>query len=212
MYYLRDATTNNEYNVDNLIKRFGKDHVKQCVSNGIYKISLPENIKGKLLENKFNKKAINRAAANMRRGHFMENLNKTTGNVKKGTMSFNESIDKSAYRQRFLNRLNLAWLCQVFRRAYLRRLSKIETSVDMITCEPIKSPVIISDDWKNGNKIVYDFDTLIKCAEFIKIPVGFDVNPDGTEFMIYIERPTGYFVSPYTRTKFQAESIKRLYY
>lgn len=212
MYYLRDTTTNSQYHIDNLIKRFGKEHVKQCVSNGIYKISIPDNVNETLLNNKFNKRAISRAVTNMRRGHLMENLNKQTGGVKKGTLSFNETINRSPYRQRFMNRLNLIWLCQTFRRAYRRRLSNIETSVDMITCEPIECPVIISDDWKNGNKIVYDYDTLIKCAEFQKIPIGFDIEEDGSEVMIYLERPTGYFVSPYTRIKFQSESIKRLYY
>lgn len=212
MFFLRDTVTNNDYHIDIIIKRFGKDHVKQCVSNGIYKISLPDDIKETLLLNKFHKKSIQTAMGNLRRGHFMENLVKQTGKVKKGTMSFNEYVTNSPYRQQFYNKLTIHLLYQKFKSAYRSRLSKIEKNIDMITCEEIKTPVIISEDWKRGNKVVYEYNTLINCAEYVKIPVGFDFEEDGREVMVYWERPTGYFVSPYTRFKFTAESIKRLYY
>jgi hypothetical protein len=212
MFFLRDTVTNNDYHIDIIIKRFGKEHVKQCVSNGIYKIALPDDIKETLLLNKFNKKSIQTALGSLRRGHFMENLVKQTGKVKKGTMSFNEYVTNSPYRQQFMNKLIIQWLYRKFKRAYRSRLSKIETNIDMITCEEIKTPVIISEDWKNGNKVVYEYYTILNCAEYVKIPVGFDFEEDGRETIYYVEKPTGYFVSPYTRFKFKADSIKRLYY
>lgn len=212
MFRLMDTTTKKVYDIDSIIGRFGKEHAKQCLSNGIYNIYVPEDTKETLLLNKFNKNAIHTAMCNMRRGHYMENLIKKNGKVKKGTPSFNQCVAKMQYKQRFINKLTIAHMCERFRRAYRNRLAKVETSIDMITCEKINEPVIISEDWKSGNKVVYDYNTIINCAEYLKIPIGFDIEENGREVIVYIEKPTGYFVSPYTRFKFKADSIKRLYY
>lgn len=212
MFSMMDTTTNKVYGVDTIIERFGKEHVKQCLSNGIYKIHIPEDVKETLTSNRFNKKSIHVAICNMRRGHLMENLNKTNGKVKKGTMSFNQYVSNSGYNQRFINKLNIAYTLKRFRTAYRNRLTNIERSIDTITCEEIKEPVIISEDWTSGNKVVYDYSTILNCAEYLKIPIGFDIEENGRDVIVYIEKPTGYFVSPYTRLKFQADSIKRLYY
>ena len=208
--YIKDTSIGTRYPIEDIIHRFGKKHVKECISKNVYQVWVPEDIRDILLDNKFHKKALNTAVKNLKNGHSMENLVKLTGKVKKNTKSFNVTIDEMDVRQNFMNRITLSQAKSIFKRAYLKRLNDVETRVDPITCEDIQTPCFIRTDWKNGNRVVYDVETIIECREVVRIPVGFDI-VDGQDVTYYARYYTDYFISPMTRVKFKVDDIVRLY-
>lgn len=208
--FIKDTSLGTRYPLEDLIKRFGKEHVKQCIGNNVYQVWVPEDIRDILLDNKFHKKALNNALKNIKKGHKIEDLVKYTGKVKKKTRSFNSVIDDMDVRQNFMNRLTLSQAKSIFKKAYLQRFNDVDTDTDPITCDTIDTPVYIRTDWKNGNKVVYDLNTIIECREVIRIPYGYDII-DGEEVMYYARAYTQFFVSPMTRNKFTVDDIVRLY-
>ena len=208
--FIKDVSLGTRYPIEDIIQRFGKQHVKECVSKNVYQIWVPEDIRDILLDNKFNKKALNNAVKNLKNGHSMENLVKLTGKVKKNTKSFNVVIDEMDVRQNFMNRITLSQAKMIFKKAYLRRLKDVDTKTDPITCEDIDKPCFIRTDWKNGNRAVYNVETLIECRETIRFPIAYDVI-DGQDVTYYARYYTEYFISPMTRAKFKIEDIVRLY-
>jgi hypothetical protein len=109
-----------------------------------------------------------------------------------------------------MNRITLSQAKSIFKKAYLRRLGDVETTVDPITCEDIKVPCFIRTDWKKGNRVVYNVETIIECREVVRFPVGYDI-VDGQEVTYYARYYTDYFISPMTRAKFKVDDIVRLY-
>jgi hypothetical protein len=208
--YIKDVSLGTRYPVEDIIRRFGKYHLKQCIAQNVYQVWVPDNIRDVLLENRFHKNALNNAIKNMKKGHKMENLVKCSGTVKKNVKSFNTVIEEMNVRQRFMNLIALTQAKTIFRAAYLKRFRDIDTETDPITCDKIKTPVYIRTDWKNGNKVVYDLDTIIECREVIRFPYAFDI-VDGREVTYYARTYTDYFISPMTRAKFTVNDIVRLY-
>jgi hypothetical protein len=208
--YIKDVSLNTRHPIEDIIYRFGKQHLKECMSKNIYQIWVPEDIRDILLDNRFHKKALNTAVKHLKNGHDMENLAKLTGKVKKHTPSFNAMIDKTDMRQNFMNRIALSQAKTIFKEAYLRRFEDVETKVDPITCEEIKMPCFIRNDWNNGNRVVYDVETIIECRETIRLPYAFDV-VDGEDVTYYAKYYTDYFISPMTRARFKVNDIVRLY-
>tara|TARA_Y100000389_G_scaffold36222_1_gene30815 strand:+ start:4394 stop:5026 length:633 start_codon:yes stop_codon:yes gene_type:complete len=208
--YIKDVSLNTRYPIEDIIHRFGKQHLKECMSKNMYQIWLQEDIKDVLLEKRFHKKSLNTAVKNLKNGHDIENLVKLTGKVKKNTQSFNITVDKMDVRQNFMNRIILSQAKAIFKKAYLRRFEDVDTKVDPITCEEIKMPCFIRTDWKNGNRVVYDVETIIECRETIRLPYAFDVI-NGEDVTYYAKYYTEYFISPMTRAKFKVDDIVRLY-
>lgn len=208
--YIKDVSLNNRYPIEDIIHRFGKQHLKECMSKKVYQVWIPEDIRDILLDKRFHKNGLNTTVKNLKNGHDVENLVKLTGRVKKNTPSFNAMVDKMDVRQKFMNRIALSQAKSIFKKAYLRRLEDVETKVDPITCEEIKLPCFIRTDWKNGNRVVYDVETIIECRETIRLPYAFDV-VDGEDVTYYARYYTEYFISPMTRAKFKVDDIVRLY-
>lgn len=208
--YIKDTSLGTRYPIEDIIRRFGKQHLKECIGNNVYQVWVPEDIRDILLENKFHKKSLNAAVRNIKKGHKMENLVKCTGKVKKKTISFNAVIDNMDVRQNFMNRITLSQAKSIFKKAYLKRLDDVDTKIDPITCEEIVTPCFIRSDWKNGNRVVYNIETIIECREVIRFPYAFDVI-DGQEVTYYARAYTEYFISPMTRAKFKVDDIVRLY-
>lgn len=208
--FIKDTSLGTKHPIDDIIRRFGKQHLKECMSKNVYQIWVSEDIRDILLDNKFHKKALNTAVKNLKNGHSMENLVKMTGKVKKKTIPFNTVIDNMDVQQNFMNRITLSQTKNIFKMAYLRRLEDVDTKTDPITCEDIVTPCFIRSDWKNGNRVVYNVETIIECREVIRFPYAFDII-DGEEVTYYARAYTEFFISPMTRTKFKVDDIVRLY-
>ena len=208
--FIKDTSLGTKHPIDDIIRRFGKKHLKECIGNNVYQIWVPDDIRDILLDNKFHKNALNSSIKNMKKGHKMENLVKLTGKVKKKTIPFNTVIDNMDVQQNFMNRITLSQTKNIFKMAYLRRLEDVDTKTDPITCEDIVTPCFIRSDWKNGNRVVYNVETIIECREVIRFPYAFDII-DGEEVTYYARAYTEFFISPMTRTKFKVDDIVRLY-
>lgn len=208
--FLQETVRGGVYDVRDIVRRFGTEHVKRCLSNKVYRVHLPEDTTDCLIAARFHKKAINTAKKNLKAGHPIKHLVKSSGAVKKNARSVKAYIDSLSLLHSFRNRIILSQLFPIFKRAYLNRFRDIDTTIDPLTCEKIGYPVYIREDWKNGCKVVYDISTVMKCRIVEKIPWRFEV-VNGEDVMYYISSPTDFFVSPFTRFKFTYNSIISLY-
>ena len=90
----------------------------------------------------------------------------------------------------------------------------IDVEEDVITCEPINTPVVIACDWDAGNQYVYDYNTIINCVMYEKQPLYVYVNDAGDEHIVYeqrLHRNTAgllLFKSPMTRKEFTMNEVR----
>lgn len=194
-----------------LIERFGKRLVKSmCVAGLIIYGASDED----LLKYGFKKKILNVVRGHINRGKLPIHLNKSTGKVKKTHygLTLSSSIDDMKDEQSPKNKEILKRLCDRFYEAYVLRYKKkfegIDLEIDPITCDTMKDPVYITVDWDSNCKVVYSLETILKCEAKKLVPIGYYENADGETIYHYSEIRLGYYISPYTKNKFDKNDVQ----
>lgn len=86
----------------------------------------------------------------------------------------------------------------------------VDFLVDIISQNTIYQPLIIINDFKNGNKVIYDKTTILSLVKTTKIPLltffNQETNQEEIHYMnVPVSSPSGYgytYVSPFTRHEF----------
>lgn len=199
--------------IEDIIRRFGKESLVSGVESKLYKFEITESRESLRLKG-FNGAGILGAMKAIRSGRPIEFICKSSGRVKKEFhgVTFRKLVYSMSTEQTFENMYTIAFARDKFMEAYKKFLDKkfkdIEMLIDPITCDKIKVPVYLKTDWDMGCKIVYDFDTVSRCARFSEIPLLIVVDPEtGEETEICDKKFEGFF-SPYTNTKFYGKDVK----
>lgn len=204
--------TGDEETLREKIRRFGRYVVKKGILEGIYKVKVPK--RQALLDYGFKKNILHKVVFNLSRGKRMHHLFKTTGNVRRDFYGYDvlNEIDHCGIVQSFQCKMALHLLSdrlfKKYREIYTKRFEGVDLDTDPITCNDIIDPCYILPDWKSGNKVVLDIQTIFELRYKEKEYTGFTVGEDGRDIYhyrwVYDEN---YFVSPYTRKIFRWEDV-----
>ena len=190
------------------IVRYGKKATKSLLKSSELQIQIPNN--EEILLHGFNKKCINTVKLHLRNGKQLHYLNKKNGKVKKQYYGYtivkyiNElDIEQSKYNEHLLLKLY-----NRFCNKYKKEFENIDMQSDPITFEKIYDPCYIIPDWNNGCKIIYNYDTLLKCKATRRVYTGFDTDDNGETIYYYRDIFEGYYISPFTKRRFYNKDIK----
>lgn len=196
--------------IPDFISRYGKHTTKDLLRSDVIQLHVPTN--DELLAYGFNKKCISVVKSHIKNGKLVEYLNKSNGRVKKqyhGT-TINKYIDDLTMEQ---NKKNTIILKRIYNRLfnkYKLKFKDIDMDIDPITCEKLYDPCYIIPDWNSGNKIIYNWETLIKCKDTRRVYTGFDIDENGQEYIYYRDVFTGSYVSPFTKRRFLIADVRFL--
>ena len=187
------------------IKRFGVKTTKKMIGKVIYmenKYTTEE-----LIFYGYKKTIISKVKQHIKNGKALYHINKTNGNIKKeyrGVNIYNEICD--AFSQEKQNKTKLDRMYEIICENLKRKFDGIEMKIDPITCEEIKTPCYIRQDWENNSKIIMDKGTILGFRKWKDVIVAYDEIDGRTVYYTkrYLERG---FKSPYTRTTFYYEDI-----
>lgn len=200
----------NYEDIPDFISRYGKRATKALLRSAVIQLRVPTN--DELLAYGFNKKCISVVKAHIKNGKLLEYLNKSNGRVKKQYhgATINKYIDDLSIEQQKKNTIILKRMYNRLFHKYKLKFKDVDLNLDPITCEKIYDPCYIIPDWNSGNKIVYNWETLIKCKDIQRVYTGFDVDETGQEYLYYREVFTGSYVSPFTKRKFLIADVRFL--
>lgn len=196
--------------IPDYISRYGKKTTKVLIRKSLLELKIPTT--EELLQLGFKKQYISTVKTNLKNGKLVEHLNKTNGRVKKkyyGTTVI-KYIDDLSIEQ---NKSYKALLNNIYNKlfeVYKLRFKDVDTDYDPITYEELYDPCYIIPDWNSGCKMIYNWDTLIKCKAIRRVYTGFDVDENGQTIYYYREASEGYYISPYTKQKFHTSDIRTI--
>ena len=196
--------------IPDFISRYGKHITKELFKASVIKLYVPTN--NELLSYGFKKKCINNVKTHIKNGKKLEYLNKSNGKVKKQYygITINKYINDLTTTQHKKYVIILKRLYNRLFKKFILKFKDVDIKMDPITCEELFEPCYIIPDWKAGNKILYNWETLIKCKEIQRVYTGFDVDENGQEFLYYKDVFTGSYISPFTKRKFHRTDIRFL--
>lgn len=196
--------------IPDFISRYGKRTTKALLRSDVIQLRIPTN--DELLACGFNKKCINVVRAHIKNGKSVEYLNKSNGKVKKQYYgaTISKYIDDLSIEQHKKNKIILKRMYNRFFSKYKLKFKDVDMNLDPITCEKLYDPCYIIPDWNSGSKIVYNWETLIKCKETQRVYTGFDIDENGQEYLYYRDVFTGSYISPYTKRKFIIADVRFL--
>lgn len=196
--------------INDFIIRYGKKTTKSLIKNSVIELQIPSTYE--LLQLGFKKPNIGAVRNNLKNGKLVEHLNKTNGRVKKKYygITIGKYIDDLPVKQNVLNELILKRLYTRMCNKYKLKFTDVNTDYDPITCEELHDPCYIVPDWNSGCKIIYNWDTLIKCKATRRIYTGFDIDESGQTIYYYREVFEGHYVSPYTKKIFYTSDIRTI--
>lgn len=188
------------------IKRYGRNTTKKMIGKVIY-CKYKEYTTEELIFYGFKKTIITKVKQHIKKGKDLHHINKTNGNIKKeyrGVHIYNEIFEMFAQEKTNKNKLERIYemLCEKMK----IKFEGIEMKIDPITCEEIKTPCYIRQDWKTNSKIIMDKETILGCRKWKDVIVGYDVIDERTVYFTRRYLEDG-FISPYTRNSFEYEDI-----
>lgn len=138
----------------------------------------------------------------------------------KKTINFIENI----YKIHYIKKTNSVITIQKYARMFLVKINiqkakqmlidGLDFKDDPITCEAIVNPIIITSDWSNKNKFIYDFSTIEKLALVERHPVYYIINENNQTQYYYttiIKKDVLnniLYKSPMTRSLFIIDDIR----
>ena len=202
----------NFHDIDDIIVRFGKQHLLDLVKCGVY--TFESYSMGQLLYvHKFTHKSLKSAMIHTHRGRPLHHICIKTGKIKKQFHgeTFRFMVKNSSTRMPFRARIDLCdsvvRIERAFKRYILKKFKDIDMKIDPITCDDIGCPVYLQTDWDMGCKVVFDQNTIEKFAHYRHDIVGFTRDDaTGVETDWFRKIYVGLF-SPYTRKQFYAEDV-----
>ena len=196
--------------IPDFVSRYGKHITKVLFKLSVIQLSVPSN--DELLLYGFKKKCINVVKTHIKNGKLTEYLNKSNGKVKKQYhgVTINKYIDDLTMEQHIKNTILLKKIYNRLFDKYKSKFKDVDMDFDPITCEVLNDPCYIIPDWKYGNKIIYNWETLTKCKETQRVYTGFDVDENGQEYIYYKDVFTGSYVSPFTKRRFDIADVRFL--
>ena len=123
---------------------------------------------------------------------------------------YRKRVKNAIYIQKYVKRFLVK---KAFEKAKYVVNQGIDFCVDPISCDAIKFPVVISKDWEQNCKQIYDLTTIRNCKYVSSMPIYF--YEDATGQTMYIEREIlktdGYgnavYRSPLTRAEFTCDDV-----
>lgn len=196
--------------IDDYIIRYGKKSTKSLIKDSVLELKIPSTYE--LLQLGFKKPYIATVRANLKNGKLVEHLNKTNGRVKKKYygVTVNKYIDDLPTKQGTSYQEILDKLYNRLFNKYKLKFKDVNTDYDPITYEELNIPCYIVPDWNSGCKIIYNWDTLLKCKATRRVYTGFDIEESGQTIYYYREVFEGHYVSPYTKKKFYISDIRMI--
>lgn len=196
--------------IPDFISRYGKRTTKALLRSDVIQLRIPTN--DELLAYGFNKKCLSVVKSHIKNGKSIEYLNKSNGRVKKQYYgaTISKYIDDLLIEQHKQNTIILKRMYNRLFSKYKLKFKDVDMDLDPITCEKLYDPCYIIPDWNSGNKIIYNWETLIKCKETQRVYTGFDIDENGQEYLYYRDVFTGSYISPYTKRKFLIADVRFL--
>ena len=196
--------------IPDFISRYGKRATKALLRFSVIQLRIPTN--DELLAYGFNKKCLNVVKSHIKNGKLVQYINKSNGKVKKQYYgsTMNKYINNLSIEQYETNIIILKKMYNRLYNNYKLKFKDVDLEIDPITCDKIHDPCYIIPDWNSGNKIIYNWETLINCKETRRVYIGFDIDETGQKLLYYKDVFTGSYVSPYTKRKFIVTDVKFL--
>jgi len=198
--------TIDQYELIEYIKRFGVQTTKKMIGKVIF-VQNKEYTTEELIFYGFKKGVMSKVKQHIKNGKDLHHINKTNGNIKKGYRGmyvYKEIFDIFAQERKNKNKLDRMYeiLCEKIK----IKFEGLDMKIDPITCEEIKIPCYIRQDWEINSKIIMDKETIMGCRKWKDVIVAYD-EIDGRTIYYKKRYLEPGFKSPFTRKSFYYEDI-----